>query len=50
MRNLFPFIKWIGPGAEQEDTTQRRPPVGRTPESSWATRPITYLTGGLSAP
>lgn len=24
--------------------------LGRTPGSSWATQPITYLTGGLSAP
>ncbi|CCF95700.1 hypothetical protein RSK60_1030002 [Ralstonia solanacearum K60] len=44
------FLESIGPGAEQDNTTQRRPPVGRTPESSWATQPTTYQTGGLSAP
>ncbi|CAJ0714998.1 hypothetical protein LMG6871_01295 [Ralstonia edaphis] len=46
----LPIVQMDRAGCPARQHTKRWPPVGRTPESSWAMRPITYLTGGLSAP
>lgn len=46
----LPVVRTDRAGCLARRHTKRWPPVGRTPESPWAIRPITYLTGGLSAP
>lgn len=47
--NFCPSFESIGLGAKQEDISSAGPRRAYT-RIIWATRPITYLTGGLSAP
>lgn len=46
----LPVLRTDRAGCPVKKHIKRWPPVGRTPESPWAVWPITYLTGGLSAP
>ena len=46
----LPIVQMDRAGCPAKKHIKRWPPVGRTPESPWAVWPITYLTGGLSAP